>query len=212
MHGLRIAVLSEDVSGLESNGGAMGRRLVTIATFDQAAQARLAKNVLDEAGIQSAVNDEQLVAMDWLLSNAVGGVKVQVWEEDAERAVSVLEGELGPKGEGVGAAASLEELAAEAEATTPDEGEEVEPAPPAPETPEPPPSPDSRDEFARRSVFTAIVGLLVIPVGIYFPLLDAAGGEGELSQRGRLNLLIASLITASSLGWLFLHFRLMALS
>src|SRR5262245_49182373 len=70
---------------LEKNGGcAVGKRLVTIATFDQPAQARLAKNALDEAGIQSMVSDENLVAMDWLLSNAVGGVKVQVWEEDAD--------------------------------------------------------------------------------------------------------------------------------
>jgi hypothetical protein len=201
---------------------------VTIATFDQAAQARLAKNVLDEAGIRAAVGDENLVAMDWLLSAAVGGVKVQVWEEDADRAVAVLEEKLGARGEGLGATVSPEELAAEAEAATPDAGEEPEPAEPAtPDGPEPPASPDSRDEFARRSVFTAIVGLMVIPFGIYFPALDlgclalvfyavymmlnAGWGEGELSRRGRLNLLVAGLITVTSLGWLFLHFRLVAL-
>ena len=101
----------------------MAGRLVTIATFDQAAQARLAENALKEAGIQAAVSDETLVAMDWLLSGAVGGVKVQVWEEDAERAVAVLENQFGANGEGFGGAdVAPEELAAQAEATA--DGEE----------------------------------------------------------------------------------------
>jgi hypothetical protein len=68
----------------------MSKRLVTIATFDQAAQARLAQNALEAKGIKAMVSDENLVAMDWLLANAVGGVKVQVWEEDADSAVVVL--------------------------------------------------------------------------------------------------------------------------
>src|SRR5436309_3053264 len=102
----------------------MGTRLVTIATFDQAAQARLAQNALREAGIQAAVSDESLIAMDWLLSNAVGGVKVQVREEDAEKAVGVLEREFGANGELLGPAERVdpEELAAEAEAAAPEEG------------------------------------------------------------------------------------------
>ena len=53
-----------------------------------------------EAGIAAAVTDESLVAMDWLLSNAVGGVKVQVWDEDAEKAVQLLESRFGERGEG----------------------------------------------------------------------------------------------------------------
>src|SRR5262245_35595910 len=116
-------------AGTPEREGAMGRRLVTIATFDQPAQARLAKNALDEEGIQNAISDENLVAMDWLLSNAVGGVKVQVWEEDAERAVAVLERRFGEHGEGLGAAVTPEEFAAAAEATPQDEGEEPAPSP-----------------------------------------------------------------------------------
>ena len=57
----------------------MSDRLVTIATFDEPVKARIAANVLNEAGIRVAVNDETLVAMDWLLSNAVGGVKDLRW-------------------------------------------------------------------------------------------------------------------------------------
>ena len=85
--------------------------------------------MLDEAGNQATISDESLVAMDWLLSNAVGGVKVQVWEEDADRAVGVLEQKLGAQGEGLGETVSPEELAAEAAAATPDEGEEPQPTP-----------------------------------------------------------------------------------
>ncbi|HUR53970.1 MAG TPA: DUF2007 domain-containing protein [Gemmataceae bacterium] len=97
----------------------MGKRMVTVASFDLAAQARLAENVLKEAGIPVAVADETIVAMDWLLSNAVGGIKVQVWEEDAERATRILEGELGPDDP-----IDEEQLAAEAEAAEPEDPNE----------------------------------------------------------------------------------------
>jgi hypothetical protein len=206
----------------------MGRRLVTIATFDQAAQARLAKNVLDEAGIAATIGDENLVAMDWLLSNAVGGVKVQVWEEDADRAVTVLEEKLGARGEGLGTMPSPEELAAEAEAAKPDEGEEPEPEETTATGEPEPPAPDSREESARRSAFTAILGLMLVLLGSYYPvlgfacmllvfyalylILNAGFGEGTLSPRGRLNLLVGGVITLTNLAWLFLLFKLHALS
>jgi hypothetical protein len=182
----------------------VGKRLVTIATFDQAAQARLAKNVLDEAGIPAAIGDENLVAMDWLLSNAVGGVKVQVWEEDADRAVGVLEQKLGAHGEGLGTAGSPEELAAEAEAATPDEGEEPEGlagdalAPPEPEPP------SERDEYARRTAFAGMLGLIIPPIAPFavYLFLNAAFGQGPLSSRGRFNLWLGGLMAAAGMAWL----------
>ncbi|HVK16195.1 MAG TPA: DUF2007 domain-containing protein [Fimbriiglobus sp.] len=70
-------------------------RLTTVASFDLAAKAELARNVLEEAGIDAVLTDAEIVAMDWLISNAVGGIKVQVREEDAERAAEVLAGEFG---------------------------------------------------------------------------------------------------------------------
>jgi hypothetical protein len=206
----------------------VGKRLVTVVTFDQAAQAQLAKNALDEEGIQAAVSDETLVAMDWLLSNAVGGVKVQVWEEDAERAVAVLEKKLGEQGEWSGPV-SPEELAAAAEAATPDKGEEPEPERPATPTPtETTPAPVSdavhrpseRDDYARRAVFTAILGVCLMSTSVVFlPLglvwmfvvfyavylnLNASFGEGELSSRGRLNATVAWLLTLATSAVLFL--------
>jgi hypothetical protein len=37
------------------------------------------------------LSDENTVSMDWLLSNAIGGIKVQVHPKDAEAARRVLE-------------------------------------------------------------------------------------------------------------------------
>ena len=172
----------------------MGRRLVTIATFDQPAQARLAQSALEDAGIQAAVADESIVAMDWLLSNAVGGIKVQVWEEDADRAVGVLEEALGPGGE-----VDPAELTAEA-AAAPPEDREPPAAGPAPDGPAAPP-PDSRDRYARRLFLTAWLGLGCPPLGFYglYLFLNAAFGAGPLSPRGRFELLVGGAVLAPSL-------------
>ena len=51
----------------------MAGKLVTIARFDLAGQAHIAKNALESVGIKSVLADEQTVAMDWLLANAIGG-------------------------------------------------------------------------------------------------------------------------------------------
>jgi hypothetical protein len=66
----------------------MSTNLVTLATFDTSIKAEMAKAALAEAGIQSELGDENLVTMNWLLSNAVGGIKLVVREEDAERALA----------------------------------------------------------------------------------------------------------------------------
>lgn len=68
----------------------MGTRLVTIATFDQPLLARLVKNALDEVGILATVTDEALATADGGASNALGRVKVQVLEQEAERSVAAL--------------------------------------------------------------------------------------------------------------------------
>lgn len=193
----------------------MSRKLVTIATFDQPAKARLAQNALTAAGLQAAVGDESLVVMDWLLSNAVGGVKVQVWEEDAERAVEVLEGAFGVDGSGLGPVEGIDpaDLAAEAEAAEPEDPAADADRPAAdPDEPTDVPPPSRRDVDARRMVFTAILGLMFSPSGFYaaelelvsapiafyvfYLFLNAAFGAGELSPRGRFNLFVGGLLMA----------------
>jgi hypothetical protein len=53
--------------------------------------ALIGKSVLDSAGIESMLADDNLIRMDWFVSNAVGGVKLIVRHEDAEAAANILE-------------------------------------------------------------------------------------------------------------------------
>jgi hypothetical protein len=68
----------------------MADKLVTLGTFDSPVEARFAVNRLEEAGIPALVADKNTVAMDFLLGNAVGCIKVQVQAADLERAEAVL--------------------------------------------------------------------------------------------------------------------------
>jgi hypothetical protein len=67
----------------------MNDELVTIATFDNTVKANLARNQL-AAGIRATLVDEHTVGLNWTLSNAIGGVKLIVREEDYEDAARIL--------------------------------------------------------------------------------------------------------------------------
>ena len=64
--------------------------LVTLAHFRDMPEALLAKGKLESAGIHSVLADGNLVRMDWLLSNAIGGIRLQVEPQDLESARAVL--------------------------------------------------------------------------------------------------------------------------
>lgn len=64
--------------------------LVTLEHFRDMPEALLAKGKLESAGIDSVLADGNLVRMDWLLSNAIGGIRLQVRHEDLETARAVL--------------------------------------------------------------------------------------------------------------------------
>lgn len=66
------------------------QKLVTIETFRDLAEALLAKGRLEAAEIDCSLADENMVRMDWFLANAVGGIKLQVPEEQAAEAFRVL--------------------------------------------------------------------------------------------------------------------------
>jgi hypothetical protein len=53
-------------------------------------EATVAKSILESAGIESFLADDNLVRMDWLYSNLVGGIKLLVRHEDAEAAYELL--------------------------------------------------------------------------------------------------------------------------
>jgi hypothetical protein len=60
-----------------------------------AQEAWLAKSVLDSAGIECFLFDENVVRIDWFLSNAIGGIKLRVREEDVAAAAALLDSDCG---------------------------------------------------------------------------------------------------------------------
>ena len=65
--------------------------VVTIATFRFVAEADLVRAAIEQAGIEVFMVDDNLVAMDWLLANAIGDIKLQVAPEDAESALQIVD-------------------------------------------------------------------------------------------------------------------------
>jgi len=78
---------ADNLRELESE---LGHDLVTIARFSHPTKAHIARAKLEAKGIWAFVADEHLIAANWLYSNAVGGVKLQVSERNAERALEIL--------------------------------------------------------------------------------------------------------------------------
>jgi len=64
--------------------------MVAIRRFRDLPEALLAKGSLESAGIDCALVDENVVRLDWLWSNLMGGVKLLVDPEDAEAAGEIL--------------------------------------------------------------------------------------------------------------------------
>lgn len=66
---------------------------ITIRRYRDLPEAMIAKSLLESAGIEGFLIDENVVRMDWLWSNAIGRVKLQVREEDADEAARILKEE-----------------------------------------------------------------------------------------------------------------------
>ncbi|MDP9002708.1 MAG: DUF2007 domain-containing protein [Myxococcota bacterium] len=64
--------------------------LVTVASFPDVAEAELAKARLELEGIRAFVIDGQIVGVMPFLTNATGGVRVQVEPRDVDRAREIL--------------------------------------------------------------------------------------------------------------------------
>jgi hypothetical protein len=64
--------------------------LVTIASYRDLPEALLAKGTLESAGIPCYLANENIVRLDWLLANSVGGIRLQVRPADAGLATEVL--------------------------------------------------------------------------------------------------------------------------
>ncbi len=65
-------------------------KVVNLRQYMTLPEALLAKSILESAGIESFLGDQNIIRMDWFLSNALGGVKLRVREEDVEVATALL--------------------------------------------------------------------------------------------------------------------------
>lgn len=72
----------------------MTENLVTIGRYSTPYEANMAKSHLESEGIPAFIADEYTVGMNWLYSNALGGVKVQVPESMAAEAQQILTAEI----------------------------------------------------------------------------------------------------------------------
>jgi len=66
------------------------QELATVRRFRDLPAAMAAKSVLDSTGIPSLLKDENTVRMDWMWSNLLGGIRLQVRPEDLADAESLL--------------------------------------------------------------------------------------------------------------------------
>jgi len=64
--------------------------MVTVATFLKVEDAHLLRMRLEAGGIPAYLRDENTIQWDWLYSNMLGGVKVDVADEDVDAAKAVL--------------------------------------------------------------------------------------------------------------------------
>lgn len=67
----------------------------TIATFTKPEEAHLLRMRLEALGIRAFIQDEHMIQLDILRSNAMGGVRVQVADEDVEAVREVLAADTG---------------------------------------------------------------------------------------------------------------------
>jgi hypothetical protein len=62
----------------------------TIAAYSTPTEAHIALTRLASAGVDAAIRDEFTVTFGWWYSNAVGGVKIEVVEDDVADAREIL--------------------------------------------------------------------------------------------------------------------------
>jgi len=67
------------------------RNLVTVRKFRDLPEALLAQGCLQSAGIETILTDDNIVRLDWLWSNLMGGIKLKADLENGEDANNILD-------------------------------------------------------------------------------------------------------------------------
>lgn len=71
--------------------------LVTVGTYTTVGEAEAARLLLEADGLTCFLTDAETVTMNWFMSNAVGGVKLQVPESQADNARRALARSVGQR-------------------------------------------------------------------------------------------------------------------
>jgi len=66
-------------------------RPVILRRYRDMPPAFVDRNVLESVGIECFLQDENIIRIDWFLSNALGGIKLIVREKGAEEADKILQ-------------------------------------------------------------------------------------------------------------------------
>ncbi|KPM32889.1 Hypothetical protein I595_1316 [Croceitalea dokdonensis DOKDO 023] len=69
----------------------MGKDLVTLGSFEFLADVQIIKGRLESEGIEVTLKDANIVGVEPFASNALGGIKLQVYREDSERAKAIFD-------------------------------------------------------------------------------------------------------------------------
>jgi len=65
-------------------------RIVVYQTFSDPIEANIVKGLLDTHGIECYLSDENIITLNPLYSNAIGGIKLNVFEQDIDQIGSIL--------------------------------------------------------------------------------------------------------------------------
>ena len=64
--------------------------LVTITSYSEPLEAHIVKGRLEAEGIPTFIANEHHISAAWYLSNALGGVKIQVHKQDHAKAINII--------------------------------------------------------------------------------------------------------------------------
>jgi hypothetical protein len=65
-------------------------QLITLKTFDNAIDAHMVCSKLESEGIQTFLFDENIISLNPLYNNMIGGIKLKIAEDDLDQATKIL--------------------------------------------------------------------------------------------------------------------------
>jgi hypothetical protein len=158
-----------------------------VATFWSPIEANLAKNRLEDAGLKAFLASGDSVNMAWHLTNALGGIQLQVGDGNAETALAIL-----AEDNVSGPATSDQREEAPSSPSDLEESDERR----AEEAAEAEPVLTSREQNAERAFRGAVFGLLMPPLQLYvfWLLLKVFVSDERLGAEERRKAIIGAVI------------------